>query len=94
MLKVIVGTAPARTIAPKVGGKQFRAFRTQEVGIVTLDQAGNPHQFPQRVEITLEDNEQPYAAGVYTFDANSAVFVDQRGRLALGRVKLTPAATK
>ncbi len=45
--------------------------------------------YPQRIELTLEDNSTGYPAGNYTIQPES-LYVDRFGRLQLGQLKLKP----
>ncbi|MCV2216862.1 G5P family DNA-binding protein [Thauera sp. Sel9] len=53
---------------------------------------GRPHPHPQRVRLTLEDEQAPYPKGLYVL-APESLFVDRWGQVSI-RAKLRPAAVK
>jgi hypothetical protein len=69
-------------------GKPY-LIREQSAYAHVLDEKGKPGKYPVRTRISLDDGQEPYAAGNYTFDAR-AVIVGDFDRLTLGRVKLVP----
>ncbi len=69
-------------------GKPY-SIREQDAWAYCYDQQGRPHPHPMRMRVTLEDNQQPYAPGIYTL-APESLYVDKFGQLAI-RAKLRPA---
>jgi len=68
------------------------SFRTQEAYISTFDpKTGKPHPYPQRIEITLGDEQTPYAVGDYQLSPFS-LYVDRNGRLNVSP-RLEPVRT-
>ena len=54
----------------------------------TQDKDGNAPPYPEKFEMSLERDQQPYAPGEYTLHP-SAVYIDRDGRLAISP-RLTP----
>jgi hypothetical protein len=79
-----------KDIKRKTDGKQF-SFREQEAWAFLTDANGKPQPYPQRMLISLGDNQEPYKPGVYHL-APSSLFVGDFGSLQIGRVALVPAA--
>lgn len=71
-------------------GKPY-SIREQEAWAYTFDRNGTQHPHPQRVRITLDDDQQPYTIGTYTIDPAS-IYVDRFGQMAL-RLRLKPVAS-
>jgi hypothetical protein len=65
-------------------GKPY-SIREQEAWAYTTDRDGRPHPYPQRIRITLGDDQPPYPTGLHTLSPAS-FFVDRFGGLALGPV--------
>lgn len=81
-------------VVPKNGvsqktGKPF-SIREQEAWGHFTDPKGQPHPYPQRVRLTLDDNQPPYAPGVYTLSPAS-FYPDRFGQIVC-RAKLQPVA--
>ncbi|MCK9283976.1 MAG: G5P family DNA-binding protein [Rhodocyclaceae bacterium] len=72
-------------------GKPY-SIREQEAWAYTTDRKGNPHPYPQRIRLNLEDDAPAYSVGFYTLSPGS-FYVDRFNGLALGPV-LTPIASK
>jgi hypothetical protein len=51
-------------------GKPY-AFKKQAVWAYLTDKKGVPDEYPTRIEVTLDDEAQPYAPGVYTLAPSS-----------------------
>jgi hypothetical protein len=70
-------------------GKPY-LIREQEAWMYGYDRDGQPHKHPQRIRLTLDDDQQPYALGAYILDPAS-VYVDRFNQIAI-RARLRPAA--
>ncbi|GHU14813.1 hypothetical protein FACS189441_5370 [Betaproteobacteria bacterium] len=55
-----------------------------------VDSHGKPQPYPQRIRLTIEDGEEPYAPGTYQL-APSSFYPDRFGQLSC-RAKLQPIA--
>lgn len=72
---------------------QAQRLLVQTAFAFTVDQDGNPPPYPEKFEIVLPRGQvTPYAVGDYTLHP-SAIYVDQKGRLAC-QPRLTPAKAK
>lgn len=69
-------------------GKDYH-LRFQTGYAHTMDRDGNTPPYPERFEVPLDRDQQPYAPGEYTL-APSAVYVDRDGRLSISP-RLIPA---
>jgi len=93
MLKVQVETA---SFSLKEGtsaktGKPY-SIRDQEAWMYCYDRDGKPHSHPQRIRLTLDDDQSPYAPGNYILDPSS-IYVDRFGQPSLrARLRPSPAA--
>jgi len=89
MIKVTVAQIGTRDLSgvSKTSGKPY-AMRIQTAYAHTLDKDGNPPPFPEKFEVILDKDAQPYPVGDYTLSP-SALYVDQNGRLAC-TPRLTP----
>jgi len=67
-------------------------LRFQNAYAFTQDREGNVPPFPEKFEISLDREQQPYAPGEYTLHP-SAVYIDRDGRLACSP-RLTPLKPK
>lgn len=65
-------------------GKPY-SIREQEAWAYTTDREGKPHPYPQRIRLTLGDDQQPYPVGLHTLGPAS-FYVDRFSGLALGPV--------
>jgi hypothetical protein len=77
-----------RAIASKKTGAIVEFFE-QTAWAHTLDRNGNPSEYPERINLTLEKTQDPYSAGYYTVDPG-CFFVGDYDRLTLGKLKLKP----
>lgn len=68
-------------------GKAY-SIREQDAWGYFTDPAGKPHPHPQRIRITLGDEQQPYATGSYII-APSSLYPDRFGQVTT-RAKLIP----
>lgn len=68
-------------------GKPY-AIREQEAWGYFTDPEGKPHPHPQRIRITLGDEQQPYATGLYII-APESMYPDRFGQVTV-RAKLRP----
>lgn len=66
-------------------GKPY-SIREQEGWAYTYDREGKPHPHPQKIRLTLDDDQRPYEVGTYTLDPAS-IYVDRFGQIAI-RAKL------
>ena len=53
-----------------------------------FDREGKQHPHPQRIRLTLDDDQQPYPAGTYQLDPSS-IYVDRFNQIAI-RARLRP----
>ena len=61
------------------------SIREQEAYAHTVDRDGVISKYPQRIKITLGDNQAPYPPGLYTV-APESFYVDRFDSLSLGLV--------
>lgn len=76
-----------------VSAKNGKAYsiREQEAWMFGVGRDGKPQPHPQRIKITLDDEQQsPYPLGTYTLDPAS-LYVDRFGQIAI-RARLKAAA--
>jgi hypothetical protein len=66
-------------------------IRTQDAWAHTADPNGKPRPYPERISLQLEDNQLPFALGIYELSPAS-IYVGEFGRLMMGRPQLTPVA--
>jgi len=62
------------------------SIREQEAWMFCYGRDGKPQPFPQKIKLTLDDDQQPYASGTYQIDPAS-LYVDRFGQVAI-RVRL------
>lgn len=79
-----------RSGTAKSSGKPYN-IRTQTAWAHTFDREGNPYDYPQRVDIQLEENDSAYEIGDYTISPRS-FFVGDFDKLAISRLILVKAA--
>lgn len=93
MIKIEVksGVATARNVNVTKGRNAGTVMQMveQEAWAFTADANGNPHPYPSRFVIDLEQGAQPYPPGFYTL-ATQSIYVGDFSKLKLGRVKLVP----
>lgn len=93
MIKIEVKSVAvqSRQIISKQG--QPIVFHEQEAWAHTTDANGNPHPYPQRIILNIDQDkgQQPYQPGIYTL-APESLFVNRFNSLQLGRAKLRPVA--
>lgn len=65
-------------------GKPY-SMREQEAYAHTVGRDGHPAKYPQRIKITLQDNQVAYPVGLYTV-APESFYVDRFDSLTLGLV--------
>ena len=71
-------------------GKPYH-MRKQAAWAHTFDTQGNPNPYPERIELTLNDQQDGFPPGVYTL-SDKSFFVGDFGRLEVGRLILEPVA--
>jgi len=69
------------------------SIRTQEAYAYTFDSTGKPRPYPERISLQLEDDQMPFAVGIFDLSPAS-VYVGDFGRLMMGRPLLIPVAAK
>ena len=69
-------------------GKPY-SIREQEGWMFCYDRNGHPYPHPQKVKLTLDDDQQPYQPGNYLL-CPSSIYVDRFGQPAI-RARLRPA---
>lgn len=70
-------------------GKPY-SIREQEAWCYFYDKDGKPYPYPQKIKLTLDDDQQPYPLGNYILDPNS-LYADRFGQVAI-RARLRAAA--
>lgn len=91
MLKIQIETERFETkagISAKTG-KPY-SIREQEACAFTYDRDGKPHPHPQRIRLTLDDDQLPYKIGTYQL-CPSSLYVDRFGQIGI-RARLRPMA--
>ena len=68
-------------------GKPY-SIREQEAWAYLTDRDGKPQPHPQKIKVTLADNESPYNPGLYQLDPSS-IFVGDFAQLNI-RARLRP----
>lgn len=83
MLKIQVETTviDTKTGTSAKTGKPY-CIREQEAWMFGHDRDGKPHPHPQRIRLTLDDDQQPYATGNYTL-CPSSIYVDRFNQIAI-----------
>ena len=69
-------------------GKPY-SIREQEAWAYLVGADGKPHPHPQKIKITLGDDQQPYQPGNYILSPAS-LYVDKYGQLSI-RASLSPS---
>ena len=70
-------------------GKPY-SIREQEAWMFGYGRDGKPQPHPQKIKLTLDDDQQPYEIGTYQIDPAS-LYVDRFGQVAI-RVRLRQIA--
>lgn len=70
-------------------GKPY-SIREQEAWMFGYGRDGKPQPHPQKIKLTLDDDQQPYEIGTYQIDPAS-LYVDRFGQVAI-RVRLRAIA--
>lgn len=70
-------------------GKPY-SIREQEAWMFGYDREGKPHPHPQRIRLTLDDDQKPYEVGTYQLDPSS-IYVDRFNQIAI-RARLRAVA--
>lgn len=93
MIKIIITSADFREMKGigKTSGKPYH-MRFQTGHAYTVAPDGTVAEFPDKFEITLEDDQVPYPRGHYMLSP-SAVFVNRDGRMDV-RPRLVPVPAK
>jgi len=68
-------------------GKPYH-IRKQTGWAHTYDASGTPNPYPEKIEFNLQENQPPFALGVYTI-APESFYVGDFNALAIGRLILT-----
>lgn len=91
MLKIQVETmvVDAKNGTSAKTGKPY-SIREQEAWMYGFDREGKPHPHPQRIRLTLDDDQQPYPVGTYQLDPSS-IYVDRFNQIAI-RARLRSVA--
>ena len=90
MLKVEIATSvvDVKNGTSAKTGKPY-SIREQEGWIFCYDKNGQPYPHPQKIKLTLDDDQQLYTPGNYIL-CPSSVYVDRFGQVAV-RARLRPA---
>ena len=91
-IKIEVKTSPVQERSGEKNGKAW-SIRTQTGWAYMFDQEGKPLDYPIKIQMQLEKNQQPYAAGNYTISPLSFL-VGDFDKLSIGRLTLIPATTR
>jgi hypothetical protein len=91
MLKIQIETTMVDTKAGTSAktGKPY-CIREQEGWMFGFDRGGKQHPYPQRILLTLDDDQQPYPVGTYQL-CPSSIYVDRFSQIAI-RAKLRTTA--
>ncbi len=91
MLRIEIKTSEVRTISgTSKTGKPY-TIRDQEAYAWTVGRDGKPREYPERISVQLDDDQEAYRPGVYTL-APQSLYVGDYGRLQMGKPKLQPLA--
>lgn len=91
MIKIVIAQTGVRDLkgtSTKSGTPRDYHLRFQTGYAHTEDRDGNKPPYPEKFEISLERDQQPYPVGEYTLHP-SALYIDRDGRLAVSP-RLTP----
>jgi hypothetical protein len=89
MIKVTIAQTAVRDLkgtSAKTGRPYHMRFQNGYAH--TVDKDGNAPPYPEKFEVQLEDEQQPYAPGDYTLHPSS-LYIDRDGRLAVS-ARLAP----
>lgn len=91
MLKIEVKSPLVTEISgtSKAGKPYF--IRKQSAWAHTYDDKGNPNPYPERIELSLNDGQDPFPVGNYTL-SDKSFFVGDFNSLTVGRLILDPVA--
>jgi hypothetical protein len=92
MLKIEV-KSPLVTVKSGVSAKSGKPYsiREQEAYAHVFGKDGKLQAYPVRMQVMLEQEDPPYAPGIYQLDP-SCIYVDRFGGLAIARPRLIPLA--
>ncbi len=91
MLRIEIKSPEVRTISgTSKAGKPY-AIRDQEAYAWTVGRDGKPREYPERISVQLEDDQEAYRPGFYTL-APQSLYVGDFGRLQMGKPKLVAVA--
>lgn len=88
MIKIEIKDATVSTRSGNKNGRDW-SMRSQEAWAHTVNRAGNLNPYPEKLSITLEDDQAPYAPGIYQL-MPASLYVGDFGSLRLGRPVLAP----
>lgn len=93
MIKITIAQTTVKEIKG-VSAKTTKPYhmRFQSAYAHTVDKDGNPPPYPEKFEVILDTDAQPFLPGDYTLHP-SALYVDQNGRLSCAP-RLTPLRAK
>lgn len=98
MMKIEVKNSDVR-VKSGVSAKTGKSYsmREQDAYLHTYGRDGKPNAYPERIVLTLEDNQDPYAPGTYSLCPTSIYVgsygsVNIRPRLVVADVKQIKAA--
>lgn len=82
MIKVTVAQTTVKEVkgVSKTSGKPYH-MRFQSAYAHTVDKDGNTPPYPEKFEVILDSDAQPYAPGDYTLHP-SAIYIDRDGRMS------------
>lgn len=91
MLKIQIETTVVDTKSGTSAktGKPY-SIREQEAWMFGYGRDGKPQPHPQKIKLTLDDDQNPYEVGTYQIDPAS-LYVDRFGQVAI-RVRLRAIA--
>jgi hypothetical protein len=70
-------------------GKPYH-MKKQSAWAYTYDQQGHPNPYPERIELSIADGQDPYPAGMYHL-SDQCIYVGDFNSLTIGRLIMTPA---
>lgn len=91
MLKIQVETTiiDTKTGTSAKTGKPY-CIREQEAWMFGFDREGKPQPHPQRIRLTLDDDQKPYEVGSYQL-CPSSIYVDRFNQIAIRARLRVPA---
>ncbi|SDP38492.1 Helix-destabilising protein [Ralstonia sp. 25mfcol4.1] len=89
MIRIEIESTEVKQRGGISNGREWK-IRAQQGWAFLCDQAGQPNRHPTRIEVRIDEGQQPYAAGVYTLSPAS-FWADKYGKLTVSP-RLVPVA--